>query len=46
MDMPELVKLADARISAEIARRNALEEAETKAQATIPEGDETAEAMV
>jgi hypothetical protein len=40
MEMLELVKLADARVSAEIARR----EAETKAQETIPEGDETAEA--
>ena len=40
MEMPELVKLADERVGAEIARRKALEEA----QATIPEGDETAEA--
>ena len=40
LDMGELVKLADARVSAEIARR----EAEAKAQETIPEGDETAEA--
>jgi hypothetical protein len=40
MEMGELVKLADARVSAEIARR----EAEANAQATIPEGDETAEA--
>jgi hypothetical protein len=41
MDMGELVKLADARVAAEIARR----EAESLgAQATIPEGDETAEA--
>jgi len=37
MDMGELVKLADARVAAEIARR----EAEALgAQATIPEGDE------
>jgi hypothetical protein len=37
MDMGELVKLADARVAAEIARR----EAESLgAQATIPEGDE------
>ena len=40
LDMGELVKLADARVGAEIARR----EAESKAQETIPEGDETAEA--
>ena len=44
MEMPELVKLADERVSAEIARRKALEEAELKAQNTIAEGDETAEA--
>ena len=44
MEMPELVKLADERVGAEIARRKALEEAEAKAQATIPEGDETVEA--
>ena len=43
MEMPELVKLADERVSAEIARRKAIEEAEAKAQATIPEGDETAD---
>jgi Glu-tRNA(Gln) amidotransferase subunit E-like FAD-binding protein len=37
LDMGELVKLADARVAAEIARR----EAESLgAQATIPEGDE------
>ena len=40
MEMPELVKLADQRVSAEIARR----EAELKAQNTIAEGDETTEA--
>ena len=40
MDMGELVKLADARVAAEIARR----EAEANTQATIPEGDETADA--
>jgi hypothetical protein len=40
MEMPELVKLADERVGAEIARRKALEEA----QDTIAEGDETAEA--
>jgi len=40
MEMPELVKLADERVSTEIARRKALEEAEAKVQATIPEGDE------
>ena len=41
MEMPELVKLADERVAAEIARR----EAEALgAQATIAEGDETAEA--
>lgn len=44
MEMAELVKLADERVSAEIARRKALEEAELKAQNTIAEGDETAEA--
>jgi hypothetical protein len=44
MEMPELVKLADERVSTEIARRKALEEAEAKAQDTIAEGDETAEA--
>ena len=44
MEMPELVKLADERVGAEIARRKALEEAEAKAQETIPEGDETVEA--
>jgi hypothetical protein len=44
MEMPELVKLADERVGAEIARRKAAEEAELKAQATIPEGDESAEA--
>ena len=44
MEMPELVKLADERVGAEIARRKALEEAEAKAQDTIAEGDETAEA--
>lgn len=44
MDMLELVKLADERVGTEIARRKALEEAEAKAQETIPEGDETAEA--
>jgi hypothetical protein len=38
MEMPELVKLADERVAAEIARR----EAESLgAQGTIPEGDET-----
>jgi hypothetical protein len=42
--MPELINMADARASAEIARRKAADEAEAKAQATIPEGDETAEA--
>jgi hypothetical protein len=41
MEMPELVKLADERVSAEIARRKALEEEEAKAQNTIAEGDET-----
>jgi hypothetical protein len=41
MEMPELVKLADERVSAEIARREA---ASLGAQAAIPEGDETAEA--
>jgi hypothetical protein len=40
MDMGELVKLADALVAAEIARR----EAEANTQATIPEGDETADA--
>jgi hypothetical protein len=40
MEMQELVNLADARASAEITRR----EAEAATQATIPEGDETAEA--
>ena len=41
MEMPELVKLADERVAAEIARR----EAESLgAQATIAEGDETTEA--
>jgi len=41
MEMPELVKLADERVAAEIARR----EAEALgAQATIAEGDETTEA--
>ena len=44
MEMPELVKLADERVSAEIARRKALEEAEAKAKDAIAEGDETAEA--
>ena len=44
MEMPELVKLADERVSAEIARRKALEDAEAATQDTIPEGDETAEA--
>ena len=44
MEMPELVKLADERVGSEIARRKALEEAEAKAQETIPEGDEAAEA--
>jgi hypothetical protein len=44
MEMPELVKLADERVGAEIARRRAAEEAEAKAQETIPEGDETTEA--
>ena len=44
MEMPELVKLADERVGAEIARRKAVEEAELKAQQTIPEGDEAAEA--
>ena len=43
MEMPELVKLADERVGAEIARRKAIEEAEAKAQETIPEGDEDAE---
>jgi hypothetical protein len=42
--MLELVKLADERVGVEIARRRAAEEAEAKAQETIPEGDETAEA--
>ena len=36
MAMPELINMADARASAEIARRKAVEDA----QATIPEGDE------
>jgi hypothetical protein len=44
MEMLELVKLADERVGVEIARRRAAEEAEAKAQETIPEGDETAEA--
>jgi hypothetical protein len=41
MEMPELVKLADESVGAEIARRKALEEAEAKAHDTIAEGDET-----
>ena len=42
MEMPELVKLADQRVAEEVARRKAADEAEAKAQATIPEGDESA----